>query len=656
MPARPAIRPAVLLLCAATLPSGATAATIAVDGSGGGGFLTIQEGILAAANGDVVEVAPGTYAEEIDFLGKDIVVVATEGPDATFIVGGGDGAVVTFHTAEGPDAVLDGFDVSGGDNSDNSDHGGGIDVYLSSPTLRDLVVHGNRAFVGGGILLNQSDSRIERCVVRDNLAASGAGGGIYSYLGDPLLDGVEFSGNLAHQGGGLFVWGGLVEVQGGEFTGNTADHGGGARLDEGAMGTLTQVVFQGNQAEMGAGLYVGGASQPDVVDSFFVQNVAGDTGGGVRATGADTAVQLWNCLVEGNSGANGGGGLDVEDGPTVDAFSTDFVENTGIYGGGTLVDEAGLVARRCLWYRNEGSSGGAVFAISADLVLEGNRFANNSADPGGGNGGAAALQGVSGAVRANLFLDNGAYSGGGLHVSGPPVPDVHNNTLVANAAEGSAGGIRIASGNADVRGNVVAFTARGSGISTGAGVAVLAYNDVFGNPDGAYSGGVADPTGTDGNTSADPDFVAFASDGDGLADDLTLGSGSACRDAGDPSAPFNDPDGSRNDQGAYGGPGAAAWDLDDPPPPEPGDDDDDDSYPDDDASDDDASDDDASGDDDDDATAPGDDDVAGDDDSGGPGGCDCDASGVAGGGGASGVLVLSALAAVAAANRRRRAG
>lgn len=71
------------------------------------------------------------------------------------------------------------------------------------------------------------------------------------------------------------------------------------------------------------------------------------------------------------------------------------------------------------------------------------------------------------------------------------------------------------------------------------------YNDVWGNGQN-YSG--IDP-GT-GDISADPLFE------DESAGDYRLQSGSPCRDAGNPAGEYNDPDGSRNDMGACGGPHA----------------------------------------------------------------------------------------------------
>ena len=81
----------------------------------------------------------------------------------------------------------------------------------------------------------------------------------------------------------------------------------------------------------------------------------------------------------------------------------------------------------------------------------------------------------------------------------------------------------------------------------------------FGDPTITYtciSGGF---TG-EGNIDEDPLFVAPSEgdgvDYDGLNASWWLNAGSLCIDVGNPDAMYNDPDGSRNDMGAYGGPEA----------------------------------------------------------------------------------------------------
>ena len=50
-------------------------------------FCKIQDGINAASDGDTVLVLPGTYIENINFLGKAITLMSSDGPEVTTIDG-----------------------------------------------------------------------------------------------------------------------------------------------------------------------------------------------------------------------------------------------------------------------------------------------------------------------------------------------------------------------------------------------------------------------------------------------------------------------------------------------------------------------------------------------------------------------------------------
>src|SRR4051794_25493888 len=59
-----------------------------------GPYATIQAAINASSSGDTVLVQPGTYAERIDFKGKNLVIRSAKGPATTTIDGQSKGTTV----------------------------------------------------------------------------------------------------------------------------------------------------------------------------------------------------------------------------------------------------------------------------------------------------------------------------------------------------------------------------------------------------------------------------------------------------------------------------------------------------------------------------------------------------------------------------------
>jgi len=219
----------VFALVLVTSASFSTAATLDVPGPQ---YPTIQSAIDAAVSGvDDVRVAPGTYFEDIDFLGKDIDVHSTDvnRPESTIIDGTGNGSVVTFHGC-GLGAQLRGFTIQGG----RAEYGGGIACFDSSPIISDCIIRDNQAdFEGGGIDFDGSGGIILNCIIKNNYAAEGgaiscfdnsdpwfwscrivdneadnAGGGIYCLYSSVMLRNCLLAGNIVHYGAGgaIYVW------------------------------------------------------------------------------------------------------------------------------------------------------------------------------------------------------------------------------------------------------------------------------------------------------------------------------------------------------------------------------------------------------------------------------------------------------------------
>ena len=206
---------AVVVLVLAVSPASAIAQTTwIVDQGGGGDFLTIQEGIDAAAGGDTVLVADGTYTgdgnKNLDFGGKAITVKSDNGPEGCIIDGEGNGRGVYFHSGEGPDSVLEGFTIK-------NFVWRGIFIWDCSPTISSCnIVENTTAGVdpvypshGAGILIVTpgpattpgASPIIKNCTIRHNQAIA-SGGGINSYQSSPIILNCDISFNEAWDAGG----------------------------------------------------------------------------------------------------------------------------------------------------------------------------------------------------------------------------------------------------------------------------------------------------------------------------------------------------------------------------------------------------------------------------------------------------------------------
>ncbi len=100
-------------------------------------FATIQKGINAAADGEVVLVYPGLYQEEINFLGKTITVqgIVESSAGVPVLQNPGDFAV-SFYSGEGPYSILKNFIIR--------DSFMGVLIVDSSPTISNLTIVGNK--------------------------------------------------------------------------------------------------------------------------------------------------------------------------------------------------------------------------------------------------------------------------------------------------------------------------------------------------------------------------------------------------------------------------------------------------------------------------------------------------------------------------------
>jgi len=273
---------------------------------------TIQEAIEAANGGDEIIVAPGTYGEHVNFLGKAVNLHSSDGADVTIIDATGlPTSVLTCIYDEGSDTIISGFTLTGGIGTltRSTRCGGGMyNAYFCSPTIVSCTFVGNSATHGGGMYNDYGCSpRMIDCTFTGNSAQEFGGGLCNSTWCSPVLTGCTFAENTAEHGAGMCNFDGCCPVLAGcVFSDNTAGlTGGGMHSDFYCDPILVGCTFSGNRSlSLGGGMYTVHNSTPILTGCVFRQN-QGDFIGGAMYSAVSPV--LTGCAFIANWAYRGGG-------------------------------------------------------------------------------------------------------------------------------------------------------------------------------------------------------------------------------------------------------------------------------------------------------------------------------------------------------------
>ena len=550
-----------------------------------GDFPTIQQAIDAADNADTVLVQPGMYVENINFLGKDIVVgslfLTTEDTayvSQTIIDGDQNGtSVVTFEGEESQDAVLTGFTITNGNSSTS---GGGIMCVYSNPYLGYLIIDGNSAeYNGGGIICgayaspiidnviitenssgadgggiycyNNCSPSIENVIISDNTAAYHGGGICCLENCSPNLSQVSITGNTADQGGGIFcAFNSNLLLQSVTLEDNSADQGGGIFMTENEL-TFIEAIITNNTAIRGGGIYCDNLSELNLSQTSINNNLATNRGAGIHAFNTRLYIEEGELTENEVVGGQGGAiyfscGGDPEELPEVIINNTNISYNLGTENGSSSgiailkpddFPPFNVVIENCVFEANVSNAGTALRMTGNGLEfdIENCSFLSNEAVQY--TAGVSITSGCTGRMVNCLFESNMANTGGGDWNSGALTlwnlveANLFNCTFINNSAfYGSA--ITMFASEALLLNSIVWDNENNQitvldGEEIGSSL-IVGYCDVQGGEISIEIGELTELNWAEGNIDEDPVFVASGEH------PYSLDMGSPCIDTGTP--------------------------------------------------------------------------------------------------------------------------
>jgi hypothetical protein len=379
---------------------------------------TVRAAITAANQGDEIWVAAGTYAEHIknkvvSGLAVDVSLyggfAGTEtnrdqrnwSLNITILNGGGgpvptppqSGSVVTIDSGATQATRIDGFWITGG----HAMGGGGISLTLAGPVIANNTIQGNRASVGGGILVYnykitspQAHPVISNNTIVDNYCVEGGGGiavvgseRLVTYAPvSPVISRNNISRNISEfHGGGIGIYGHAgPQVANNFILANTASY--------------AERTFLGN----GGGIY---ASSRDVGDTPLQYTVCSPT--------------IVSNVIAAN-GANFGGGIhlwdtDVKHGGTPVLTNNTVVGNSGT--GISWITTNPIIQNNLVAYNSRGLEQGD--SPSTPMALRNNLVYGNELWEANTNyNGLSDQTGVNGNISADPKMAN--YKIGNFHL------------------------------------------------------------------------------------------------------------------------------------------------------------------------------------------------------------------------------------------------
>jgi len=362
-------------------------------------YITITAAISAGVDGDIIEIAPGFYPENLVISAKDLTLRSVGDGTVTVFAQGLDKCLLI--TGSTTDVVLEGITFA---NGTSHTHGAGVSVE-----------GGSRAIIND-------------CIIENNLNTS-SGGGLYMSGGGTVTNTIIRNNVSTGNGGGVLLLGSLQK-------------------------TFINCQFINNTGlEGGAMAYGMTGDQLDMSGCVFTSNTATSRGGAIAVLGSSSAgiVEAEDCEFISNRAEYAGGAIWISDQDTFRAYNTLFIENSASDDGGAIRNEQVVEAVNCTFVENSVDTEGRSDTFSAirsdaDTRLLNCIVTNTTATSQDGTGNLMAAHSIIPEASSGLADANGNFNANPAFTN----PSIGDYTLLAGSPAIDAGNSRGLLGNINV--------------------------------------------------------------------------------------------------------------------------------------------------------------------------------------------------------------
>jgi predicted outer membrane repeat protein len=336
------------------------------------------------------------------------------------------------------------------------DSGGAFFIQESTIEMVDCTFLNNKAGHGGGIILfdskfhlrAQNDTHLSPIIINGNHATV-KGGFLEAKNSVIAIEQYHFINNSAQYGGVFFIQNTRLILEGEQyhFINNSAQYGGvffiqntrlileGTSVDNSLITTSTStLMFRNNIASLSGGVLYGENSIIKLTNCQFMNNTAGQSGGGIFLFYSNLHLQAWNESLQTH--------LSIQD------------NHAAVHGGFLIALHSIITIDQCHFTNNRAQFGGVFFIYNTSLLLVGASdptvpivFEENIATDSGGVLYASHNSLITTSKDTFMFRNNIATFLGGVLFSHNSIIELTNCQFMNNTAEYSGGGIFLSDSN-----------------------------------------------------------------------------------------------------------------------------------------------------------------------------------------------------------------